>query len=283
VSVTYQAEYKDDIELLERLPVPTAAGGQVPISQVAKVRRTTGPAMIATEDAVPFGRVFVNVDTDKIGILDFVDQAKKKVATEVDVPSGYFISWAGQYTYEIESRKRLLLVVPLCLVAIFMILYLEFGSAAVAGLVFSALPFAFVGGIALQHLLGYKFSTAVWIGYIALFGVAVEDGLALVEHLNAKFGTAVANVKEAIIEGASWKLRPILMTTITTVLALLPIMLSKGAGSEVMKPIAAPVVGGMVTATLLNLFLVPVLYSLAMPRGQSSKTDSICLGSELKN
>jgi Cu(I)/Ag(I) efflux system membrane protein CusA/SilA len=262
ISVTYEAEYKDRVELLGRLPIPSAGGGQIPLSQVADVRRTSGPAMIATENAVPYGRVFVNVDTEKTGILDFVDDAKQAVADRVDVPAGYFISWAGQYTYETETRRRLLLVVPLCLVAIFVILYVEFGSAAIAGLVFSALPFAFVGGILLQHLLGYKFSTAVWIGYIALFGVAVEDGLALVEHLKAKLGAARENARALIIEGAAWKLRPILMTTVTTVLALLPIMLSTGAGSEVMKPIAAPVVGGMMTATLLNLFLVPVLYSV---------------------
>jgi Cu/Ag efflux pump CusA len=155
-----------------------------------------------------------------------------------------------------------MLVVPLCLIAIFIMLFIEFDSVAVAGLVFSSLPFAFVGGILLQHLLGYKFSTAVWIGYIALFGVAVEDGLALVEHLKKKLPDWTGDARTLIIEGAAWKLRPILMTTVTTVLALMPIMLSRGTGSEVMKPIATPVVGGMVTATILNLFIVPVLYSV---------------------
>jgi Cu(I)/Ag(I) efflux system membrane protein CusA/SilA len=261
ISVTYKVEYRDRIDLLGRLPIPSAGGSQIPLSQVATVRRTVGPAMIATENAVPYARVFVNVDTDKTGILDFVDRAKTAVAERVTLPPGYFISWAGQYTYETETRRRLLLVVPLCLVAIFVMLYVEFGSAAVAGLVFSALPFAFVGGIALQHLLGVKFSTAVWIGYIALFGVAVEDGLALVEHLKTKVSGAAAGARALIIEGATWKLRPILMTTVTTVLALLPIMFAGGAGSEIMKPIAAPVMGGMITATLLNLFLVPVLYA----------------------
>jgi len=266
ISVAFKAEYKDRIDLLGRLPIPTAGGGQVPLSQVATIKRTVGPAMIATENAVPYGRVFVNIDTDETGILDFVDEAKAAVAERVDLPPGYFISWAGQYTYETETRRRLLLVVPLSLVAIFIMLYIEFGSAAIAGLVFSALPFAFVGGILLQHILGVKFSTAVWIGYIALFGVAVEDGLALVEHLKSKVSGA-AGARALIIECATWKLRPILMTTVTTVLALLPIMLSTGPGSEVMRPIATPVVGGMITATLLNLFLVPVLYGFAVERG----------------
>jgi Cu/Ag efflux pump CusA len=218
--------------------------------------------MIATENAVPYGRVFVNVNTDETGVLDFVADARQRLEEAVDIPSGYFVSWAGQYKYEIETRKRLLLIVPLCLIAIFILLFIEFDSMAVAGLVFSALPFAFVGGIALQHVLGYKFSTAVWIGYIALFGVAVEDGLALVEHLKKRLHGWTGNARELIIEGAAWKLRPILMTTVTTVLALMPIMLSRGTGSEVMKPIATPVVGGMITATLLNLFIVPVLYSV---------------------
>jgi Cu(I)/Ag(I) efflux system membrane protein CusA/SilA len=271
ISVTYQAEYKDRIDLLGRLPIPSAGGGQIPLSQVATVKRTVGPAMIATENAVPYGRVFVNVDTDRTGILDFVGDAKAAVSERVTLPPGYFISWAGQYTYETESRRRLVVVVPLCLVAIFIMLYIEFGSAAIAGLVFAALPFAFVGGIALQHILGVKFSTAVWIGYIALFGVAVEDGLALVEHLKTKVAGTAADKSRLVIEGAIWKLRPILMTTVTTVLALLPIMLSTGAGSEVMKPIAAPVVGGMITATLLNLFLVPVLFTFYVEHAQEKR------------
>jgi Cu(I)/Ag(I) efflux system membrane protein CusA/SilA len=272
ISVTYEAEYKADIDLIKRLPIPVAGGQQIPLSQVATVTRTVGPAMIATENAVPYGRVFVNVNTDETGILDFVEDAAKQVEASVSIPPGYFISWAGQYAYEIETRKRLLLVVPLCLIAIFIMLYVEFGSVTVSGLVFSSLPFAFVGGIALQHILGYKFSTAVWIGYIALFGVAVEDGLALVEHLKKKLaGESTGNVHNLVIEGAIWKLRPILMTTVTTVLALLPIMLSRGAGSEVMKPIATPVVGGMITATLLNLFIVPVLFSLYGERLRKQK------------
>ena len=132
-------------------------------------------------------------------------------------------------------------------------------------LIFSALPFAFTGGILLQFILGFKFSTAVWVGYIALFGVAVEDGLVLVEHLKERYRKSKnVDIDEVIVSGATWKLRPILMTTITTIFALLPILFSRGVGSEIMKPIAAPIVGGMITATVLNLFLVPVLFSLFM-------------------
>jgi Cu(I)/Ag(I) efflux system membrane protein CusA/SilA len=271
ISVTYEAAYTEDLDLIRRLPIPAAGAAQVPLSQVANVKRTVGPAMIATENATPYARVFVNIDTDRTGILDFVKAARSQVDATVDVPPGYFITWAGQYTYEIETRKRLMLVVPLCLLAIFVMLYVEFDSMSIAALAFSALPFAFVGAIAVQHLLGYKFSTAVWIGYIALFGVAVEDGLALIEHLRAKLPDRRGDTAAAVVEGAAWKLRPILMTTITTVLALLPIMISRGAGSEIMKPIAAPVVGGMITATLLNLFILPLLYSIYAERKYGRK------------
>jgi Cu(I)/Ag(I) efflux system membrane protein CusA/SilA len=265
ISVTFAPEYREDPELIGRLPIPTAGGGQVPLSQVATVRRTLGPAMISTENAVPYGRVFVNIDSEKTGVLDFAESARRAVESRVDIPPGYFVSWEGQYKYEVETRRRLMIVIPLCLLAIFIVLYVEFGSMGLAGLVFSALPFAFVGGILLQHLLGYKFSTAVWIGYIALFGVAVEDGLALVEHLKHKAESwKGGDFRGLVIEAASWKLRPILMTTVTTVVALMPIMLSHGTGSEIMKPIAAPLAGGMVTATLLNLFIVPVLFSFYM-------------------
>ena len=269
ISVTYAPEYRDDVELIGRLPIPTSHGGQVPLSQVATVERTVGPAMIATENAVPYARVFVNVDPDETGVLDFVRDAREAVESQIEIPAGYFVSWEGQYLYEVETRERLLLVIPLCVLAIFIVLYVEFGSMGLAGLVFSALPFAFVGGIVLQHILGYKFSTAVWIGYIALFGVAVEDGLALVELLKKRAAGWTGDIREMVIDAASYKLRPILMTTVTTILALLPIMLSRGTGSEIMKPIAAPIVGGMVTATLLNLFIVPVLFSLrvGLPAG----------------
>lgn len=260
VRVRYLREFRDNIEAIRRVLVATPTGAHIPLSRVADIKKVPGPAKIATENAFPYVRVFVSVDTDQRGIVDFVEEAKKVVQEKIQLPAGYFISWSGQYVYEMEARRRLMIVVPLCLFLIFILLYIEFRTVSLALLVFSALPFAFTGGILLQFILGYKFSTAVWIGYIALFGVAVEDGLVLIEHLKERVRKS-NNIRDSVIEGATWKLRPILMTTITTIFALFPIMFATGIGSEIMKPIATPIVGGMVTATILNLILVPVLFA----------------------
>jgi Cu(I)/Ag(I) efflux system membrane protein CusA/SilA len=266
VAVRYKREFRDNVEAIRKMLVPTRTGAQIPLAQVADIRKVSGPAMILTENAVPYVRVFVDVDTDERGIMGFVDEAKRVIGDRVQMPSGYFLSWSGQYLYEMETRRRLMVVVPLCLFLIFILLYLQFKSVPLALLVVSSLPFAFTGGVLLQFILGYKFSTAVWVGYIALFGVAVEDGLVLIEHLKHRSKEA-SSVREGVVAGARWKLRPILMTTVTTILALMPIMFSTGTGSEVIKPIATPIVGGMITATLLNLFLVPVLFSWLQERG----------------
>lgn len=262
IRVRYMRELRDNVEALKRVLIPTAMGAQIPLSQIADIRKVPGPAKISTENAVPYVRVFVGVDTDERGVVDFVNEAQRVVKEKVKLPPGYFISWSGQYVYEMEARKRFMIVLPLCLFLIFMLLYIEFRTIPLALLIFSALPFAFTGGILLQFILGYKFSTAVWVGYIALFGVAVEDGLVLIEHLKERYEKSKdKNISDSVIEGAKWKLRPILMTTVTTIFALLPIMFSRGVGSEVMKPIATPIVGGMITATILNLILVPVLFA----------------------
>jgi len=260
VSVRYKREFRDNVAAISRMLVPTRGGAQIPLAQVADIRKVTGPAMILTENAVPYVRVFVGVDTDERGVVDLVDEAKRIIAEKIQLPEGYFLSWSGQYLYEMETRRRLMVVVPLCLLLIFILLYLQFKNLPLALLVISSLPFAFTGGVLLQVILGYKFSTAVWVGYIALFGVAVEDGLVLIEYLKHRSEKA-ASVRESVLAGAGWKLRPVLMTTVTTVLALMPIMFSTGTGSEVIKPIATPIIGGMITATLLNLILVPVLFS----------------------
>ena len=262
ISVRYKRELRDNFEALRRVLVPATTGAQIPLSQIADIRKVPGPAKILTENSVPYVRVFVGVDEDERGVVDIVAEAQKVVKESVTLPPGYFISWSGQYLYELEARRRFMIVLPLCLFLIFILLYMEFRTISLALLVFSALPFAFTGGILLQFILGYKFSTAVWVGYIALFGVAVEDGLVLIEHLKERHERSKDQaISDSVIAGAKWKLRPILMTTVTTIFALFPIMFSRGVGSEIMKPIAAPIVGGMVTATVLNLILVPVMFA----------------------
>jgi Cu(I)/Ag(I) efflux system membrane protein CusA/SilA len=260
IRIRYPRELRDSLDSLERVYVPTPSGAQIPLSHVASVTKVEGPAKISGENTLPYVRVFIDVNTDEVGVVDFVRQAQKKVSEEIDLPSGYYISWSGQYEYEIQARNRLMVVVPICVFVIFLLLYIKFNRFSAALLLILSLPFAFVGGIWLQYFLGFKFSTAVWVGYIALFGVAVEDGVVMVDFL-VKSVKKGGNITEDIIGAALLRVRPIVMTTATTILALIPILLSTGAGSEIMKPIATPTVGGMVTATLLNLILVPVLFA----------------------
>ena len=260
VRIRYMRELRDSFEALERIFVPTPGGAQIPLSQLAAIKKVEGPAKIAGENTLPYVRVFVDVNTDEVGVVDFVNQAQKIVRENLDLPPGYYISWSGQYEYEMQARKRLMMVVPICIFIIFLLLYIKFKRFSAAIILIFSLPFAFIGGVWLQFILGFKFSTAVWVGYIALFGVAVEAGVVmmdfLVEHTR-KGGDVVENV----VQAGLLRVRPIVMTTATTILALIPILISTGTGAEIMKPIATPTVGGMVTATVLNLIIVPVIFA----------------------
>ncbi|MCK4760292.1 MAG: efflux RND transporter permease subunit, partial [Candidatus Aminicenantes bacterium] len=260
VRIRYMRELRDSFEALQKIYVPTPSGAQVPLSLLADIRKVEGPAKIAGENTLPYVRVFVDVNTDEVGVVDFVNQAQKIVQERLDLPTGTYISWSGQYEYEMQARKRLMTVVPICIFIIFLLLYTKFKRFSAALILIFSLPFAFIGGIWLQYILGFKFSTAVWVGYIALFGVAVEDGVVMMDFLVKKAREGQSFVED-VVRAALLRVRPIIMTTATTILALIPILLSTGAGSEIMKPIATPTVGGMVTATVLNLILVPVVFT----------------------
>ena len=260
VRIRYMRELRDSFEALQKIYVPTPSGAQVPLSLLADIRKVEGPAKIAGENTLPYVRVFVDVNTDEVGVVDFVNQAQKIVQERLDLPTGTYISWSGQYEYEMQARKRLMTVVPICIFIIFLLLYTKFKRFSAALILVFSLPFAFIGGIWLQYILGFKFSTAVWVGYIALFGVAVEDGVVMMDFLVKKAREGQSFVED-VVRAALLRVRPIIMTTATTILALIPILLSTGAGSEIMKPIATPTVGGMVTATVLNLILVPVVFT----------------------
>lgn len=264
IRIRYSRELRDNFEALKRILVSSPKGERIPLVQLADIVKKPGPAKIASENTLPYVRVFVDVETEKTGIIDFVNKAQQIVKEKINLPSGYFISWSGQYEYEMQSRKRLMIVVPICIFLIFLLLYVRFKSLSAAGILIFALPFAFTGGIWLQFILNYKFSTAVWVGYIALFGIAVEDGVVIMDYLLSSYRDkkSTQSIKNIVLETTLLKVRPILMTSATTILALLGIMLSTGAGSEVMKPIAAPTVGGLITATLLNLIIVPTVFSI---------------------
>ncbi|MBE2204862.1 MAG: efflux RND transporter permease subunit [Chthoniobacterales bacterium] len=258
---------RDDIERLGDILIPTASGSSVPLGQVAKIVRTSGPGEIASEDGLL--RVYVQSNVTGRDLGGFVQEVRERVEREVKLPPGVTLRWSGQYENQIRAQNTLLLIMPLVLLIIFLLLFIVFHSAAEAAHVLLAVPFALTGGVFLQALLGYPFSVAVWIGYIALFGTAIQTGVVMVVYLEealerkrrecgARF--RLSDLRLAVIEGAMLRLRPKVMTVATIVASLLPIMWSTKAGAEVMKPIAAPVIGGMTSSLLHVLVVTPVIF-----------------------
>ncbi|MBW1838368.1 MAG: efflux RND transporter permease subunit [Deltaproteobacteria bacterium] len=273
IRVRYKRELVDNVESLKRILVSAPGGAHVPLVQLAEIKKVPGPAMIASENTLPYSRVFLSVDPEVTGIVDFVSEAQKLLNKEIKphLPPGFYYSISGQYEYELQARRQLRMVFPICLFVIFILLYIKFREFSSTLLLISALPFAFIGAVLLQVVLDYKFSTAVWVGYIALFGVAVEDGIVIIEYMR-ELCRKGGEVKTNVIQASLMRVRPIIMTTATTILALLPIMFSTGAGSEVMKPIAAPTVGGMITCTISNLIVVPIIFAWIEERKKRRET-----------
>ena len=266
VRVRYAPEFRGSAEAIGQLPIITANGNTVPLSSVADIRTTTGPTMISSENGLLRGTVLLNVRGRDVG--SFVEEARSNITNQIQLPAGYYITWSGQYENQQRARARLLLVVPVVLIVIFGLLYLTYGSAIEAAHVLLAVPFALTGGVYLVWFLGYNFSVAVWVGFIALFGTAVQTGVVMVIYLNEavekkkkELGVLTRrDLLEAVTEGALLRLRPKVMTVSTVVAGLLPIMWSSSAGSEVMKPLATPVLGGMVSSLLHVLIVTPVIF-----------------------
>ena len=273
VNLRFGRAFRDDLEKLKQLPLQTPAGIQVPLEQVAEVRIKQGPAMISSENARPHGWVFV--DMRGMDLASYIRMAQRQVAREVPLPAGYTINWTGQYEQMLRADARLRLVVPMTLLIIFLLLYLTFRRAGEALLVLATLPFSLVGGFWLLFALGYHMSVATAVGFIALAGVAAEFGVIMLLYLDSAIRTrqaqgrlhSVADLKAAIMEGAVLRVRPKAMTVSVIIAGLLPIMFGAGSGSDVMRRIAAPMIGGMITAPLLSLFVVPVVYLLWKGRG----------------
>lgn len=262
IRMRYKKEFRDDIEELKRVLVPSPLGPHIPISQLAEIKLVTGPAMIQSENGLQRATVLVNVrDRDMIG---FVEEGMAKVAKEITLPPGYSLAWAGQWENQERANSRLLLLVPLSLFINLILIYLGLGKLRDAAIVFTAIPVAASGGIILLWLLGINTSVAVWVGFIALFGIAVDDGVVLMSFIKSEHARHKPNSKEElfeiIVEAGSRRIRPLLMTTATTIIALLPVMWASGTGAEVMRPMAIPILGGM-TIELITLFIVPVIYS----------------------
>ena len=273
VNVRYARELRDSPESLARVLVPLPGGGSVPLGQVSHMRITEGAASIRSENARPNAWVYVDVQDRDVGSV--LKDAQRAVAEQVQMPTGYSIAWSGQYEYMQRVAKRMQLVIPLTLAIIFILLYINFRDAGRALLVMLSLPFALVGGVWLLWILDYQLSVAVAVGFVALAGVAAETGVIMLiyldlayreqrERLGAGFDRKALHV--AVMQGAVERLRPKLMTVIAIMAGLLPIMWGSGAGSEVMRRIAAPMIGGMISSTLLTLVVIPVLYAAYIER-----------------
>ncbi|HMA43334.1 MAG TPA: CusA/CzcA family heavy metal efflux RND transporter, partial [Gemmatimonadales bacterium] len=268
VNVRYPRELRDDLDKLRAIIIPTMAGVQIPLGQVAAVSVVQGPMAVKTDDAFPVTTVTVDISARDLG--GYVRDAQRVVARELSLPPGYSLTWSGQFEAMQRVREKLKLVVPLTLGIIFLLLYLNFRSVPHALIVMLALPFALVGGVWSIWALGYNTSVAVWVGFIALAGVAAETGVVMLIYLDEAFERArhepspltPARLTEAVRGGAVERLRPVMMTVTAIIAGLAPILWGEGTGADVMKRIAAPMVGGMVTATLLTLAVIPAIYYL---------------------
>jgi Cu(I)/Ag(I) efflux system membrane protein CusA/SilA len=266
VRVRYAPEFRGSIQALSQLPITSPSGAPIPLGELASISSVEGPSMISSENGLLRGTVLLNVRGRDVG--GFVEEAQAAIARQVQLPAGYYVQWSGQYENQQRARNRLMIVVPVVLIVIFGLLYITYGSALEAAHVLLAVPFALTGGVYLLWLLGYNFSVAVWVGFIALFGTAVQTGVVMVIYLEEaverkreEAGVLTrASLLEAVTEGALLRLRPKVMTVSTVVAGLLPIMWSTSAGSEVMKPLAAPVLGGMVSSLLHVLIVTPVIF-----------------------
>src|SRR6184192_4684203 len=272
VNVRYNRDFRDNVDELRKVLIGTPSGAQIPIEEVARISFSRGPAMIRDEDGALTGYVYIDLNSRNYG--DFVKAANDMLKQKLHLPAGYTYKWAGEYEFELRAKERLQVILPVVFFVIFVLLYMVFHSVAESAVLIFPTLYALTGGLILQKLLGYNFSVAVWVGYIALFGIAVETGVVMVVYLHEALNRRLASgkqlkhedIEEAVIEGAVHRLRPKLMTVCVVLASLIPILWESGIGSDVMKPIAAPIVGGMITSTIHVLILVPVFFALMKER-----------------
>ena len=271
VNVRYPRSFREDFETLNRTLIPTPMGHPVPLAQLAEIQYRRGPPVIKSEDARPNAWIYVDIATSDIG--GFVQQAKEVVSEQVEIPAGYTIAWSGQFEYMERAEKRLKVVVPATLLIIFLLLYLNFRNVVAPIVVMVSIPFGLVGGLWLIYLNGYNMSVAVAVGFIALAGMAAEIGVLglrfIDEGIKSLRGTSgkklsPSDIRRGVVTATARRVRPVVMTAVSTMAGLVPIMLSQGTGSDVTHRIAAPMLGGMFTVLVLNLLVLPVLYSLVL-------------------
>jgi len=281
ILVRYARQFREDPSILGRVLVPTPLGTPVPLAQVAKIVFRTGPPMIQEEDGQLLG--LVSVDVANRPLASYVADAKRAVSEHVSLPPGYRIDWSGQFKYMERAQARLAFVVPLTLLIVFGLLYFNMRSVPEAALVMLAVPFSLVGAVWILFLLGYHLSVAVWVGMIALAGLDAETGVVMLLYLKLAHRDREAkgllrdkeDLTEAIVEGAAHRIRPKMMTVMAILLGLLPIMLGSGAGADVMKRIAAPMVGGVVTSFALELLVYPAIFAAWKSRRLPARSDGV--------
>jgi Cu(I)/Ag(I) efflux system membrane protein CusA/SilA len=274
--VRYPGELRDSVQRLRDLPVLTPAGAQIPLGSVTKIAISEGPPMIKSENARLSGWIYV--DAHDRDLASVVHDMQDRVARMVKLPAGISVGWSGQFEYFERAVAKLRIVVPATLVIIFVLLYLTFGRLDEAGLILASVPFALIGGFWFMYLLGHALSVATAVGFIALAGVSAEFGVIMLLYLKHAWEQRIKNgepesvdtLLAAIREGAVQRVRPKAMTVAVSLAGLLPIMLGHGTGSEIMQRIAAPMVGGMITAPLLSMLVIPVIYRLMRGRALDS-------------
>ena len=257
ILVRYAPEDRSTAEEISRILVPTADGKRIPLSMLTSIREIVGPRQITRENNQRFIAVQCNVRGRDMG--SFVEDAQRAIDERVKLPPGYLLKWGGQFELQQEANSRLAVVVPVTLFIVFLLLFSHFSSLKNALLILLNIPLALVGGVVALFLAGENLSVTASVGFIALFGIALENGMVLVTYLNQLVRGGMA-VDRASVEGACLRLRPVLMTAITSALGLLPLLFSNGAGSEVQRPLALVVIGGLVTSTILTLLVLPALY-----------------------
>lgn len=273
INLRYPRDVRDSVTQLANLPIVTPQGARIPLGEVADIRIEDGPGMIKSENARPNGWVYVEIEGRALG--SYVDDAQQAVREHIDLPAGYSINWSGQFEYLSRALDKLKVVIPLTLAVIVLLLYLHSRNFVEIAIILLSLPLALVGGFWLMFLLGYDLSIASAMGFIALAGVAVETGVVMMLYLNLAWQHRLASgeaidypsLRQAVVDGALMRLRPKLMTVMTIIAGLLPIMIGTGTGSEVMQRIAAPMVGGMITSTVLILLVIPAIFLLWKARG----------------
>jgi len=262
LSMQYSPEYVDTLAKIRNAPVVTEDGRSIPISDIADVSVRKMPEMMRNDNGALAAYVYVNLEN--VTAPDYVEKARPFLADNLMLPPGYSVEWTGLYQYAADARRKLQVIVPLTLAIMFVLLMFTFRSVADSSLIMLSAPFALVGGILLQWGQGYSMTTAVIIGYISLFAVAIQTGIIMIEFIRAALAnrTAAQSYTEAVIDGSVLRLRPKLMTVATTVLGLIPIMLSTGSGMDITRPIATPTFGGMISSTVYVLFLIPCLFAI---------------------